>query len=133
MFQLDIRLGRPDFRRLVEGSHSRPSNMKIDLLTSMELSWCLSPRESSFEVALMSGRRAESLGFHNPKRQRGTAFLIPRSVSKECLGQGKNTVKVSPSLTLRVVIILKCATSKVSSLGSAKGLICEGALLRWEY
>ncbi len=61
----------------------------------------------------MSGRRAESLDFHNPTRQRGMAFFIPRSVSKECLGQGKNTAKVSPSLTLWVVIILKYATSKL--------------------
>ncbi len=67
----------------------------------------------------MSGRRAESLGFLNPKRARGTAFFIPRSVSKECQGQGKDTAKVSPSLTLRVVIILKCATSKSVSKGRA--------------
>ncbi len=72
------------------------------------------PLLTLFEVALMSGRRAESLGFHNPKRQRGTAFLMTRSISKECHGQGKNTAKVSPSLTLRVVIILKCATSKLT-------------------
>ena len=71
-------------------------------------------RSVSFEVALMSGRRAESLGFLNKKRARGTAFFIPRSVSKECLGQGNNTAKVSPSLTRRVVIILKCATSKLA-------------------
>ncbi len=67
-----------------------------------------------FEVALMSGRRAESLDFLNPKRQRGTAFFIPRSVSKECIGLGKNTANVSPSLTRRVVIILKYATSKLT-------------------
>ncbi len=31
----------------------------------------------------MSGRRAESLDFHNPTRQRGIPFLISRSVSKD--------------------------------------------------
>ncbi len=52
-----------------------------------------SPSLTRFEVAIMSVLRPESLGFHNPMRQQGMAFFIPRSVSKECLGQGKKRCK----------------------------------------
>ena len=77
---------------------------RAELHSSIAFRTIQSASTASFEVALMSVLRPESLGFHKPKRQQGMAFFITRSVSKECLGQGKNTAKASPSLTLRVVI-----------------------------
>ncbi len=45
-------------------------------------------------------------------RQQGTVFITTRCVSKGHLDEAKNTAKVSPLLTHRVVIILNNATSK---------------------